>query len=489
MPTTATGVPWGGTPPPAAVTSASGIKYEWRIVALDYTIADGKVSQIHWTLNATNGNQSAGAYGSIGASSLNTPFSALTEQRVVDYVKTDFGSRASDLEKSLAAQIAEKMTPTTATGVPWGGTPPPAAVTSASGIKYEWRIVALDYTIADGKVSQIHWTLNATNGNQSAGAYGSIGASSLNTPFSALTEQRVVDYVKTDFGSRASDLEKSLAAQIAEKMTPTTATGVLSFKNAPDYENPTDYPNGGASVNNYVVTISATNSSGSVSYHTIAVQVQNVPESSDGSPGSSSSGSGSSGSIPPVTDVSPTTPAQTPATPPTTPVLGFQPQETVTTAELSTPIVLGNLEVTKAVVGTIQSDIITGSSAAEALSGGLGKDQITGGKGPDAFIFERAGEFGKDKYDTITDFSRTDGDKVVISREAFNGVTKVILKTVSGNKGLKTASKSTSNFIYNRASGILYFDSNGKKSGWGDGGEFAQLLGAPQIGKSDFVLI
>jgi len=65
----------------------------------------------------------------------------------------------------------------------------------------------------------------------------------------------------------------------------------------------------------------------------------------------------------------------------------------------------------------------------------------------------------------------------------------VILKTVSGKKGLKTASKSTSNFIYDRASGILYFDSNGKKSGWGDGGEFAQLIGAPQIGKSDFVLI
>jgi len=140
-------------------------------------------------------------------------------------------------------------------------------------------------------------------------------------------------------------------------------------------------------------------------------------------------------------------------------------------------------------VGTTLSENITGSDAPEALSGGLGKDQITGGKGPDAFIFEIAREFGKQKYDIITDFSLTDGDKVVISIEAFTGVTQVALKTVSGKKEIKSASKGNNNLIYDRASGLLYFDSNGKKSGWGDGGGFIRLMGAPEIGKSDFVIV
>ena len=321
--------------------------------------------------------------------------------------------------------------PTTATGVPWGGTPPPAAVTSASGIKYEWRIVALDYTIADGKVSQIHWTLNATNGNQSAGAYGSIGASSLNTPFSALTEQRVVDYVKTDFGSRASDLEKSLAAQIAEKMTPTTATGVPWKAETQPFEVNSEKP-------------------------------QDKSETKD-NPGKGDSDKST--------------------------ILKITPQTQVTEVQLDVPLQINNASFNTAIVGTGKGDKLTGTSTADAIAAGAGKNQLTGGAGADAFIFERAGEFGKQKYDTITDFSPTDGDKVVISKEAFGGVTQVILKTVSGKKGLKKASKSNSNFVYDRVSGILYFDSNGKKSGWGDGGEFAQLLGAPQIGKSDFVLI
>jgi len=431
MPTTATGVPWGGTPPPAAVTSASGIKYEWRIVALDYTIADGKVSQIHWTLNATNGNQSAGAYGSIGASSLNTPFSALTEQRVVDYVKTDFGSRASDLEKSLAAQIAEKMTPTTATGVPWGGTPPPAAVTSASGIKYEWRIVALDYTIADGKVSQIHWTLNATNGNQSAGAYGSIGASSLNTPFSALTEQRVVDYVKTDFGSRASDLEKSLAAQIAEKMTPTTATGVPWKAETQPFEVNSEKPQGKS-------------------------------ETKD-NPGKGNSDKST--------------------------ILEITPQTQVTAVELDVPLQINNASFNTAIVGTGKGDKLTGTSTADAIAAGAGKNQLTGGAGADAFIFESAGEFGSGNADVITDFKASEGDKITISKDAFGGLSKIDLATASGSQGLKKSAISKKSLVYEGTTGSLYFNENGKQKGFGDGGLFAVLQGAPVLGKSDFVLI
>lgn len=201
-------------------------------------------------------------------------------------------------------------------------------------------------------------------------------------------------------------------------------------------------------------------------------------------------GGGDSSSTPTTT-----TPATTPAASVTptpsaeSPALGIPPQASVQKVQLSTPVIFGSLAVSQAVVGTNQRDSIIGSDASEALTGGLGRDQITGGKGPDAFVFETAGEFGKRNYDTITDFNPPEGDKVVISTESFTGITRIVFQSAKGKKAVKAASKAKVNLIYDSKSGMLYFDSNGKKNGWGDGGEFAKLLGAPDISQTDFVLV
>jgi hypothetical protein len=171
------------------------------------------------------------------------------------------------------------------------------------------------------------------------------------------------------------------------------------------------------------------------------------------------------------------------------PVPGIQPQETVTTVEQGTPLTFGTLQVTRAVVGTDQRDVITGSDAGEALAGGKGKDQMTGGGGPDAFLFETHGEFGKESSDTVTDFDPDKGDKMVISKDAFEGVNKVKLDVASGKKDAKNSASSNKTFIYDEKSGVLYFNENGKKDGFGDGGEFVKLLGAPELSKSDFVIV
>ena len=236
-----------------------------------------------------------------------------------------------------------------------------------------------------------------------------------------------------------------------------------------------------------------------------------TPAGPGGSGGSSSGGSGGSGgsagpvtlteetpSTPPVETPS-TPPVETPATSPTTsltptptqesPVLGIQPQETVTTVQLTTPLTFGTLQVTQAVVGTDQRDVITGSDAGEALAGGKGKDQMTGGGGPDAFLFETPGEFGKKSSDTVTDFDPDEGDKMVISKDAFEGVNKVKLDVASGKKDAKISASSNKTFIYDEKSGVLYFNENGKKDGFGDGGEFVKLLGATELSKSDFVIV
>jgi hypothetical protein len=169
-------------------------------------------------------------------------------------------------------------------------------------------------------------------------------------------------------------------------------------------------------------------------------------------------------------------------------VLGIQTQNSVITLELTTPLILTNEQITQAVVGTPQSDVITGTNVGEAIAGGVGKDEMTGGGGADAFIFETPGEFGKQKRDTITDFNPEEGDKVTIASDAFDGINKIKFKAVNGKEELINAASSKKIFIYNEKKGMLYFNENGKKDGFGDGGEFAKLLGAPDLGKEDFVL-
>ena len=171
------------------------------------------------------------------------------------------------------------------------------------------------------------------------------------------------------------------------------------------------------------------------------------------------------------------------------PVLGIQPQETVATVEQGTPLTFGTLQVTQAVVGTDQRDVITGSDAGEALAGGKGKDQMTGGGGPDAFVFETPGEFGKKSADVITDFDPDEGDKVAIASDAFEGVSKIKFKSVTGKKNAKNTASSNKTFIYDEKKGVLYFNQNGRDDGFGDGGEFVKLLGATELSKSDFVIV
>jgi Ca2+-binding RTX toxin-like protein len=171
------------------------------------------------------------------------------------------------------------------------------------------------------------------------------------------------------------------------------------------------------------------------------------------------------------------------------PVLGIQPFETITAIQLTTSISVGSLQISKAVVGTPLHDVITGSDEGEVLAGGGGNDQLTGGGGPDAFLFETQGEFGKRNADKITDFSAEDGDILAVSQEAFSGLNRIKFTSVSGKRQAKQSGRTNKNFIYDERSGMLYYDGNGKKNGWGDGGEFVQLLGSPEIGKTDIAIV
>ena len=91
----------------------------WTIEQLDRQTADGLVTTAHWRVEAVDGEHSAGSYGTVGFERGDTfiAYESLTEAQVIAWVKDKL--EVADIEASLAAQIALKKAPVTATGVPW----------------------------------------------------------------------------------------------------------------------------------------------------------------------------------------------------------------------------------------------------------------------------------------------------------------------------------------------------------------------------------
>ena len=104
-----------------AKTAAPVTVTTWAIVNLERETADGKVIVVHYTVNASNGTYSAGAYGSLGFDGeVTTPFADLTEEVVVGWVKDSLGEdKVAEVEAALQSQIDEQAAPTKAAGTPW----------------------------------------------------------------------------------------------------------------------------------------------------------------------------------------------------------------------------------------------------------------------------------------------------------------------------------------------------------------------------------
>ena len=95
--------------------------YTWAIANLNRNTSDGKVIEAHYTVSAKNDTYSAGAYGSLGFDGeITTPFSELTEQQIVGWVKDSLGEeKVIEVEAALQNQLDEQAAPTKAAGLPW----------------------------------------------------------------------------------------------------------------------------------------------------------------------------------------------------------------------------------------------------------------------------------------------------------------------------------------------------------------------------------
>jgi len=97
------------------------------------------------------------------------------------------------------------------------------------------------------------------------------------------------------------------------------------------------------------------------------------------------------------------------------------------------------------------ADTMSGANGADTLDGGAGSDQLTGGGGADRFVF--AGGFG---HDVVTDFNRSQGDKIAFAPSTFGNYAAVTNATTQvGADVLITASGADSLLLKNTTLGGL----------------------------------
>ncbi|MHC5736640.1 hypothetical protein [Nostoc sp.] len=143
--------------------------------------------------------------------------------------------------------------------------------------------------------------------------------------------------------------------------------------------------------------------------------------------------------------------------------------------------------------GKSGNDYLRGGAGNDTLVGGAGNDTLIGGAGADRFLYNTnaAFAFSAVGVDTITDFNSSQGDKILLDKTTFGAIASTAGTGFSNASDFKITTSgvtSTAKIVYDAVSGQLFYNQNGSAAGFGSGGLFATLTGAPTLTASDFVL-
>ena len=103
------------------------MSHTWTISSMDYDVSSGGktnvVTTVHWRCSKQDGDNSGSSYGTAGLEAPSGAFvewDDITEATAVGWAKAAMGDdEVASVEAAIDAQIAEKATPTTGTGVSW----------------------------------------------------------------------------------------------------------------------------------------------------------------------------------------------------------------------------------------------------------------------------------------------------------------------------------------------------------------------------------
>ncbi|MDX8492459.1 hypothetical protein RFN29_12800 [Mesorhizobium sp. VK22B] len=117
-------------------------------------------------------------------------------------------------------------------------------------------------------------------------------------------------------------------------------------------------------------------------------------------------------------------------------------------------------------VGTGAADTYDALAGDDTLRGEGGNDVLTGGRGEDTFVFDTA--YGPGNVDTLTDFD-AEHDALYLDNAVFtklgSGSLSSPTQVNSGYFELREhAEHSNDHLLYNRATGVLYYDPDGSRS-------------------------
>ncbi len=147
---------------------------------------------------------------------------------------------------------------------------------------------------------------------------------------------------------------------------------------------------------------------------------------------------------------------------------------------------LGGGEGNDFVFGDAGNDTIFGGGGSDRLYGGVGEDTLTGGAGADSYYFDAPINGSAAEFDTIVGFRAID-DRIILDAAVFSAIgANGPLARDAFHVG-ETATDAEDRIIYDRETGILYYDPDGT----GDAFDiaFAELKNSPYITFNDFQVI
>ncbi len=129
------------------------------------------------------------------------------------------------------------------------------------------------------------------------------------------------------------------------------------------------------------------------------------------------------------------------------------------------------------------------------LDGGAGNDILTGGSGNDRFVYNTGKAFATTDIgiDTITDFI-SGSDKILLDKTTLTAITSAAGNGFSKTTEFATVTSNTAAatskafIVYNSTNGNLFYNPNGSASGFGTGGQFADLTNGLVLAPTDFIL-
>jgi hypothetical protein len=143
--------------------------------------------------------------------------------------------------------------------------------------------------------------------------------------------------------------------------------------------------------------------------------------------------------------------------------------------------------------GKSGNDLLRGGAGNDTLIGGTGNDTLVGGAGADRFLYNTNAPFTSAAVgqDAIADFKHSQGDKIILDKTTFSAITSAAGTDFSNTSDFKissSATTSTAKIVYDAVNGQLFYNQNGSAAGFGNGGLFATLSGAPTLIGSDFIV-